>query len=525
MGNSATKRSVADPGLEAVLRKSETRHGVVAITGRYHRPPKKIEDDYDLGSTVLGSGYNGQVYMATSKAGHDSDGNPLKFAIKDFKLRDIDKKKREELESECEIFLGMDHPHVARLVDVYESEEKLSLVMECMEGGELFDRVIQRKKFTERDAANAAHQMLLALNYLHYHNVVHRDIKLENWLYEKDSTDHLKLIDFGFSKVYNPDTDMKMRMSCGTLAYVAPEVLNKSYGVKCDMWSVGVVIFILLVGYMPFSGPDEKQIANIREGKFTLKPDKWSQVSEEALDFIKKLIVVNPVKRMSAEEALNHPWIIGRTDMLSKHGSGSSVTADVEESTAHSLFKFSQESKFRRSVLATMAWSLSPDERRKVRDQFLAIDTTHSGTITLEEFKQVITSQDTMKMDEEQMERVFKQIDVAGNNEIQYSEFLAAMVSQRIALHEDLLKQTFRRFDKDNSGFIDIENLKEVLGESFSPEEITKIMAEVDTNGDGKIEYYEFMAYLRGSAASEEHKDHCDRLISHQLQRMTREQG
>lgn len=218
----------------------------------------------------------------------------------------------------------MDHPHVASLTDVYESEDQLYLVMECMLGGELFDRVVKRKRFTEKDAAKAVYQMLLAVNYIHSHDVVHRDIKLENFLYEAQDSDHLKLIDFGFSKIWQPNTTMAV--SCGTLAYVAPEVLEKSYTSQCDLWltwrartdlrvvaisrrgreldfpnalkssqvlsfawcpalslqynytnytylitleveedarpsaeirwSLGVVAFILLFGYMPFSGPD-----------------------------------------------------------------------------------------------------------------------------------------------------------------------------------------------------------------------------------------------------------------------------
>merc|ERR1719433_1595447 len=155
--------------------------------------------------------------------------------------------------------------------------------MECLEGGELFDRVIERKRFSENDASDAVRQMLLALNYLHSAGIVHRDLKLENFLYDKKGGDHLKLIDFGFSKVWDPN--VKMHLSCGTLSYVAPEVLEKNYGSQCDLWSLGVICYILLSGQMPFAGSESVQTQNIKEGKYQMRPDKWSKVPKEAVHF------------------------------------------------------------------------------------------------------------------------------------------------------------------------------------------------------------------------------------------------
>jgi len=490
-----------DPAHEAqvneALARASDRLGNISISGRYHRLPKHLEEDYVVDSRVLGSGYNGDVYMAKKRDSHGAT-----FAIKEFKLRGIDSKKRQELEQECEVYLGMDHPHVARLVDVYEEEDRLSLVMECMEGGELFDRVIERKRFSEKDAQAAAYQMTLAINYLHSHGVVHRDIKLENWLYDQKGSDHLKLIDFGFSKVWDPN--IKMKMSCGTLSYVAPEVLQKCYTELCDMWSLGVVIFILLGGYMPFSGPDDQQQANIKAGKFKFKEEKWKGISQSAVDFVKKLIVVDTSVRLSATMALEHPWLKDKT--LSNEAAG------VSDEVVSSMYAFAQESKFRRACMLAMAWSLSNEERAKVRQAFMDMDKDHQGTVSLAEFKQVI--QEKYHLSDEKIENVFNNIDVAGNHEIQYSEFLAAMVSKRIALHDDLLHDAFRRFDVDNSGFITKENLKEVMGDECSDEDLTKMMEEVDQGHQGKISYKEFIDYLHNN---ESHHEKAHTLIDQRL--------
>merc|ERR1719478_982477 len=167
-----------------------------------------------------------------------------------------------------------------------------------MEGGELFHRVTKRRHFTEKDAAEAAFQMLLAVNYIHTHGIVHRDIKLENFLYEKPDSDHLKLIDFGFSHIWEPNT--KMALSCGTLAYVAPEVLKKSYTSQCDLWSTGVILFILLAGYMPFSGNERVQRKAIEDGNYSWRADRWKSVSSEAIDLVKRLLEKDPAKRLTA---------------------------------------------------------------------------------------------------------------------------------------------------------------------------------------------------------------------------------
>jgi calcium-dependent protein kinase len=495
MGNKTVKQD-----LQEVQSRAAERAGKIAVSGRYHRLPKKTEDDYHLEAKALGSGYNGSVFLATSKA---SQQPAERYAIKGFKLHGVSREKKEELETECEIFLSMDHPHVCRLVDVYESEDQLNLVMECMEGGELFARVTERKRFSEKDAAEAAYQMLLAVNYIHSHEICHRDIKLENFLYEKKDGNHLKLIDFGFSKIWDHST--KMQLSCGTLAYVAPEVLDKSYTNKCDLWSLGVVIFILLVGYMPFSGNEQHQVQSIRSGKCTFRPESWKKVSKEASEFVAKLLVVDPVKRLSAEEALKEQWITKRN----LHNDQA-----VDQETVDALCAFAQASVFRRACMSVMAWSLTNEERSQVRESFMEMDKDHKGVITLPQFKQIL--EEKFHVDDATVIQAFKALDSSHTDEIHYSDFLAAMVTSRIKMHDELLAQTFRRFDTDNTGYISKDNLKQLLGDTFEGQEIDKLLAEADFTHDGKISYKEFIQYIKSDQAPAEHIEATNKLIDNE---------
>jgi calcium-dependent protein kinase len=492
-----TSTSVSKSTLDEVRDHASERIGHLSVEGRYHRAPRTLQDDYTLAERQLGSGYNGAVMLARDKAGKE-------YAVKAFKLTGVTREKKQELATEAEIFLSMDHPHIVRLYDVYETSETLSLVMECMQGGELFDRVTERKIFSEKDAASTTNQMLLAVNYLHGRGIVHRDLKLENFLYERKDADFLKLIDFGFSNIWEKHT--KMELSCGTLSYVAPEVLMKSYTSQCDLWSLGVIVFILLVGYMPFSGCKESvTMEAIKSGKFTVRKDRWSRVSQQGFDFVRQLLKVNPEERMTATKALEHPWLTTRNDLVQRRSS-------VDESMAESLVAFANESRFRRSCMQLMAWSLTAEERAEVRGAFLEMDKDKTGTIKLWELKQVLLER--FSMPEDESTKVFKALDATHDDQIHYSEFLAAMVAGRLRLHEELLDDVFRRFDTDGTGKISPENLKEVLG-AKTP--LAEFMREADKDQDGYISYAEFIAYLRAGKADSETNDQVHRIIDAEI--------
>jgi calcium-dependent protein kinase len=369
--------------------------------------------------------------------------------------------------------------------------------MECLEGGELFDRVTAKKRFSEDEASDALRQMLLALNYIHSHGIVHRDIKLENFVYDKKGSGHLKLIDFGFSKMWDPSGQERMHNSLGTISYVAPEVLGKSYTSQCDLWSLGVIGFILLGGYMPFSGSEEVQIRNIRKGNFVMKPERWKDISGEAKDFILKLLEVDPAKRLTAQTALEHPWIAK---------SCAAAPQDVSVEVVEALKKFGRVSKFRRCCMEMLAWSLSNEEREKVSDDFLSLDTDHSGGITLSELEHVMVDK-LHVADKLETLQVFEALDYNHDQEIHYSDFLAAMVDSKINLNEQHLNAVFRRLDADHTGYISLSNLREVLGSRVDGERVEVFMKDVNQGKDGRISFSEFSSYMRSEGTGSPRAD------------------
>jgi calcium-dependent protein kinase len=287
--------------------------------------------------------------------------------------------------------------------------------------------------------------------------------------------------------MWDPSDKEKMTNSLGTISYVAPEVLNRSYTSQCDLWSLGVIAFILLSGYMPFSGSEANQVKNISKGKYLVKPERWANVSDEAKSFVHALLEVDPSKRLTAQQALDHPWI-----SKSRTFRSSEVSVEVAEA----LRKFSEASKFRRCCMEMLAWSLSNEERAKVRGIFLSLDANQQGTITLGELKAFLVDKLHLT-DERESLRVFEALDYNHDQEIHYSDFLAAMVDTQISLNTDLLYAAFRRFDTDGSGFITLSNLKDVLGDRVDGERVEAFLEDVDQNKDGRISFAEFASYLR----------------------------
>eukprot|EP00401_Gymnodinium_catenatum_P009775 CAMPEP_0117556844 /NCGR_PEP_ID=MMETSP0784-20121206/52019_1 /TAXON_ID=39447 /ORGANISM="" /LENGTH=287 /DNA_ID=CAMNT_0005354133 /DNA_START=120 /DNA_END=979 /DNA_ORIENTATION=- len=276
----------------------------MSTSARYHSKGRLVTDDYEVyPHKVLGEGCSGAVVLARGRL----DGHLKKISTKKVK----DKAALQQLASEVEIYLALDHPHIAALHDVYETDKEIMLLTEYCEGGELYAKLYIAGTYTESDAAHATREMLLSIGYLHAHSIVHRDLKLENFLYTSRSPGSpLKLIDFGFAKLWDPST--LMMATCGSIAYVSPDVLRgHGYTSKCDLWSLGVIVFMLLAGYPPFHGSDALMRGFILHGKVDWSHKRrWKHVSANAIDFVRSLLTWDPSKRLDAQQALRHRWIV-----------------------------------------------------------------------------------------------------------------------------------------------------------------------------------------------------------------------
>ncbi|KRX42520.1 MAP kinase-activated protein kinase 3 [Trichinella murrelli] len=291
----------------------ETRSFYHDADGFHFQPhSRQLTVDYRVTKTVLGVGVNGKVVECFDRK------TGQKYALKI--LRDSPKARR-EVELHCMV---SGHENIVKVYDVYEntysSLKCLLMVMECMEGGELFTKIQNRemKAFTEREAASIMSEISSAVCFLHNLNVAHRDIKPENLLYSKRSENAvLKLTDFGFAKKTEPSSQKTLETPCYTPYYVAPEILaSEKYDKSCDMWSFGVVMYILLCGFPPFYSMRGLAISpgmkyRIRSGQYVFPSPEWDGVSECAKDLIRGLFKTDPAARLTIEQVMAHPWITG----------------------------------------------------------------------------------------------------------------------------------------------------------------------------------------------------------------------
>jgi len=301
----------------------------IAASPATQRKAPTVEDKYIM-KDVLGTGAFSQVRLAESK-----DHTGKLYAIKVIDKKAL-KGKEDSLENEIKVLRRLDHPNVVTLFEAYESKHSVYLVMQLVTGGELFDRIVEKGSYTEKDAADLIKQVLDAVAYMHREGVVHRDLKPENLLYQcQDEDSKIMISDFGLSKMEDSGI---MATACGTPGYVAPEVLaQKPYGKSVDVWSIGVISYILLCGYPPFYDENDANLfAQILKGEFEFDSPYWDDISDPAKEFIRQLMCVDVEKRLTCDESLKHAWITGAKGDRNIHAS---VSEQLKKNFAKSRWK------------------------------------------------------------------------------------------------------------------------------------------------------------------------------------------
>jgi len=262
----------------------------------------KLREVYRIGK-MLGSGAFGEVRVCMHRE------NGAQRAVKVLRKAQMDEDEKRMFFNEITVLRDLDHPNILKMYEFFEDEKRYYIVTDICKGGELFDEILARGKFSEKDAAVLMKQVLSCINYCHQNRIVHRDLKPENILLEQNKEfDQIKIIDFGTSLYFKEN--QKLSEKLGTPYYIAPEVLAKNYNEKCDIWSCGVITFIVLSGIPPFNGATDQEIMKrVKSGKYSFSDPCWKNVSDQGKDFIAKLLTMKVDKRPSAAECLAHPWI------------------------------------------------------------------------------------------------------------------------------------------------------------------------------------------------------------------------
>ncbi|KAJ3680477.1 hypothetical protein LUZ60_016755 [Juncus effusus] len=435
----------------------------------------------------LGRGKFGITYLCTERA------TGLKYACKSVAKRKLTSRRDEEdMRREVMILQHLSgQPNVVDFKGAYEDQQNVYLVMELCSGGELFDRIAaKRGGYSEQKAAAVFRDIVMVVHVCHFMGVMHRDLKPENFLHvSKDEDAELKATDFGLSVFI--EEGKRYKEIVGSAYYVAPEVLQRNYGKEIDVWSAGVILYILLCGVPPFWAETEKGIFDaVLHGELDLQSPPWPSISQSAKDLIRKMLTRDPMKRISAAQALEHSWL--------KEG-GVASDKPIDSAVLGRMKQFRAMNKLKKLALKVIAESLSKEEDIKgLKQMFNNMDTDGSGTITLEELKTGLSRLGS-NITEGEVKQLLDAADVDKDGTIDYIEFVTAMIHKHKLDNEDNINRAFQYFDKDGNGYITMDELRQAMTMYAMGDDATinEVLEDVDTNKDGIINYEEFAEMMR----------------------------
>ncbi|PHU05318.1 Calcium-dependent protein kinase 7 [Capsicum chinense] len=379
---------------------------------------------------------------------------------------------------------------IVSLKEACEDDNAVHLVMELCEGGELFDRIVARGHYTERAAVAVTRTIMEVVEVCHKHGVIHRDLKPENFLYaNKKENSPLKAIDFGLSIFFKPGE--KFSEIVGSPYYMAPEVLKRNYGPEIDIWSAGVILYILLCGVPPFWAESEQGVAQaILRGAIDFKREPWPSISDSAKNLVRQMLEPDPKLRLTAKQVLEHPWL---------QNAKKAPNVPLGDMVKSRLKQFALMNRFKRKALRVIADFLSNEEVEDLKEMFSKIDTDNDGIVSVEELKAGLQKVNSQLADSE-IKMLIEAIDTNGKGTLDYGEFIAISLHLQRMSNDEHLHRAFSFFDKDGNGYIEPDELRDALMEDGSDDctnVANDIFQEVDTDKDGRISYDEFAAMMK----------------------------
>ncbi len=440
----------------------------------------------------LGQGSFGLVFLVR----HKISGQVRAMKI----LRRITEKGEEtdkQLINEINILKKIDHPSIIKIFSFYIGKTDFILITEYCSGGELYDKMGKDHSFSEIQIAFIMYQILSAVNYCHKLNIVHRDLKPENILIKKIEDNifyRVSIIDFGTSQILSkiPQNDGYVY---GTPYYMAPEVLQKKNNIKCDIWSCGVILYLFLANKYPFMGKDIGEMAyNVINHPHDTSLLKG--FSPSCLDLLSKMLEKDPEKRISAEEAINHPFF---QETKAKEILNNFSDNKVFEYCFNNMKNYNCRSILQETALAYLVHNyIDLEGAVEAGKLFSKIDTDGNGVISSEEFFMFMTEKG---VNEDLIAELFEKIDTDHDMNINYEDFIRASIDKSIFLNENALRFAFDYFDIDGSGEITLDEIAQIFKNHIKSGDITKglkkIISEVDINKDGKVQFSEFKQIMK----------------------------
>lgn len=439
----------------------------------------KITDEYDMEKKKLGEGSYGTVCRAKCKKSQSIR------AVKTIQKKQV--KDQLRTKQEIDIMKCMDHPNIVKLFATFEDNRNIYLVMELCTGGELFDKIIEAGHFTEVKAAILMKQIVRAIFYMHENSFCHRDLKPENFLFttkEDIEKNTLKIIDFGLSCKFT--AGQALTTKAGTPYYVAPQVLAGKYDQASDLWSVGVIMYVMLCGYPPFFGEtDAEVLSKVRLGNFSFNAADWKNISEDAKNLIRLLLKMNPKDRTTAEQALQHAWIEKQAPQAKQ--------ISLDQGFVKNLSGFRSHHKLKKAAIQVIASQLNEKEIKALREVFVSMDGNGDGKLTKQEMKEGLENAGIKEIPPD-LQQIMESVDGDSSGAIDYTEFLSATITAQQYCQESVCWAAFQNFDINGDGKISRDELQKVLGEAYAD---PSMFAGIDNDGDGQIDFDEFMAMMR----------------------------